>query len=553
MDGVIQHSFALQLSDACRPFRGKDNFARVAERFSFGEFEAQPVGRLVRLPHNGYADHSPLANDGLTTLESFGATYVGPGLPGRMPLPPTLGWAGRSGIGAQADRFAEPKLIFADRYDNERSPSLNDFLVGKEADPKQREPISQTLLEVMAHRRSRLFGFRLANRFVNVMLPHAILSRKDTTGRADKASSWFMQPLVSFIRGGHDRSRLRSTYSLAVFLIPVDAAGKIITSRRSTREEIAEMVNAGWGFAASPRCRLVPSFEVSGSLLDYLTSLSRFDLHSSSLTLRQAVEKVAFGVGLSLAQGSAGSAKKRTMQLIGNDVVMALGSARVSSVVVVDPELTANEVRRPTPYRYLPEGLGLLMKDLSDPARIERRGNAKGHEFRLDRPFVDADGYAIGLLPIKRCLVVTSRSSAQFGVKESALMQAGSAAYMTIGAATAIGMMRQIDRRLERSERASDPKEIAEIDAEIASDLGEIYDLDITRESYRETYRLFRDRLGITRDYETLQSKMEALYRATSTFHEGKAERLLVWLTAAIVILSVFILIGTIVVAGNGG
>jgi uncharacterized Rmd1/YagE family protein len=124
---------------------------------------------------------------------------------------------------------------------------------------------------------------------------------------------------------------------------------------------------------------------------------------------------------------------------------------------------------------------------------------------------------------------------------------------MTLGAATAIGTMRDIDRRLEHLEGANDPLSIARIDAEVAADLSEVYDLDITRESYREMYRRLRDRLGIARDYKTLQDRMETLYRATSTFHEDKEERMLVVLTAAIVLLSVFILIGTAVIASHGG
>jgi hypothetical protein len=240
------------------------------------------------------------------------------------------------------------------------------------------------------------------------------------------------------------------------------------------------------------------------------------------------------------------------MQCIGNDVVMSLGSARVSSIVVVDPKLSSNEVSKSGRFSRLPASLGSLMEELAAPVRIEQSGDAKGHKFRLDLPFVDGDRYAIGLLPTRRCLAVVSRGAAQYGVLESALMQAGSIAYMTIGAATAIGTMRQIDRRLEHLEGAANPKKIAEIDAEIASDLGEIYDLDITHESYRGVYRLLRDRLGITRDYKTLQNKMQALYQATSTVHEDKAQRLLAWLTAGIVALSLLILIGTLVVAGKG-
>ena len=46
---------------------------------------------------------------------------------------------------------------------------------------------------------------------------------------------------------------------------------------------------------------------------------------------------------------------------------------------------------------------------------------------------------------------------------------------------------------------------------------------------------------------------MQSLYRATSTVHEDKAQRLLALLTAGIVALSLLILIGTIILAGRGG
>ena len=125
-------------------------------------------------------------------------------------------------------------------------------------------------------------------------------------------------------------------------------------------------------------------------------------------------------------------------------------------------------------------------------------------------------------------------------------MQAGSIGYMTLGAATAIGTLREIDRQLEHLEGAN-PSKVAEIDREIAADLNEIYDLDITRESYRRMYRRLRNCLGITRDYETLQDEMNALHRATSTVHGDRSQRLLALLTAAIVFFTVLVVAGTLV------
>lgn len=417
----------------------------------------------------------------------------------------------------------------------------------------------------MAHKRSRLFGFPLANRLVNVMLPPAVMRATE-----DGGGDWLMQPLVSFLRGSRDRSRLRSTYSLTFFLVPVE--GEPLESRAITLHEIKQMTNPGWGFAASPPAARVSKFALSRPLFSYLSRLARANLAGTCrpyrgrapvndsratcgpFTLRQAVERIAFGVGLSVAQGSRGQATPALARGIGNDVLMALGSARVSSVVVVDPDLDSSAVKSTIKTRHpFPGALSSLMEAVAEPIRSPLAGDPEAQKYRLDRPFLSNDMYAAGVLPAKRCLVVVSRRDAQCGSMESALMQAGSVAYMTLGAATAIGTMREMDRRLERLEGADDPLSIARIDAEVAADLGEIYDLDVTRESYREMYRRLRIRLGIARDYKILQDKMQALYRATSTAHEHKAEQRLTWLTAAIVILSALILIGTIVLAGKGG
>jgi hypothetical protein len=547
VNGLIQHSFGLQLSEKGRPFLGRENSLRIAEHFdcetpSGKVFRAFGVGEVVSLEDDSRAGHSPLAQGGLTTLMAPQPIFVRPGAP---LLPAALRWAAPPSDG---EKYEEPSLIFADEYDRDSRPSVNDFLITEHALPKQREPISQLLLELMAHKRSRLFGFRLANRLVNVMLPHALLSPSVSDG-SSPAATWFIQPLASFVRGGRDRNRLRQTYSLTFFLIPIR---KKLKARRVPVSEINQIVNAGWGFAASPVGRPM-TFDVSGDLFDYLLTAARPELlgigqcsasSSRGLTLRGIIERAAFGVGLVLAQGKTGTVDPVTARLIGNDVVMSLGSARVSSVVVT-PDLDACEVKRRVRDRALPAPLLSLMGELSDPIRAPEPEGKGSRKYRLDRPFIDDDIYATGVLPTKRCVVMMSRSDAQYGVRESALMQAGSIAYMTIGAATVIETLRSIDRRLEMLD-GSDPKGIAEIDGEIGADLGEIYDLDITRESYREVYRRLRNRLGITRDYKTLQDKMQTLYQATSTLHERRTEWLLVWLTAAIVALSVLILFVTV-------
>jgi hypothetical protein len=540
--GIVQHSFGLQVPEGSQPFRSGEVLSRVAERFERHPFSVHPVGGEVDLEATPHAAHSPLAQRHLTTLQALEPSFIGPASSVR-PLPEALWWA----YGEDGWRHEEPNLIFADEYDR-KGASRNDFLV----DDEEPEDVSRVLLELMGHKRSRLFGFRLANRFVNVLLPHALLFPREPD-RGDRRIAWFAQPLLSFIRGGRDRDRLRSTYSLTFFLIPVMDWGRF-GCRAASALEIAQVANAGWGFAATPSRETQEGFDVRGKLFEYLTSATGFPFpksaepSSNDLPLRRVIELSAFGVGLVLAQ----KADLSGARLIGNDVLMSLGSTRVSSVVVRDDSLSAGDVRRPMGFRPFPPPLAELAELLAEPLRPPHRNDPAARKHRLDRPLVDDDFYAIGVVPTKRCLVVTSSAGGQCGIRDSALMQAGSIAYMTIGAAMAIGTLRAIDRRLESLEGGG-PGEIAKLDDEIAADLSEIYDLDITRESYREIYRRLRKRLGIARDYELLQDKMEAVYRATSTRYEERAQRQLVWLTAAIVGLSVFILLGTIILISKGG
>lgn len=575
--GLIQHSFALKLAERRRPFCGRTNLERVLERFSLNDgkgqaFSVGPVGEPVADGAPKAFVHSPLGKGEWTTIRSLEMEHLwcGEGRP-LGNLPPGLDWATHDADG-HSDDYEEPRFIFADTFDDHRKTTVADFFVDTPGSPHGARKISQTLLEVMAHKRSRLFGFALANRFVTVMLPHAILT-PDCGVSGDQG--WLLQPLVSFIRGGRDRPRLRDIYTLTLFLLPVSVENTqlgwgltSLPSRRMLTREITQLTNPGWSFAASPPPSAL--FSVSGPLFPYLSRLARFDLRgmlplsgqdapdadygtvADSATLRQAVEKIGFGVGLSVAQGSQGPIDLETMRRVGNDVIASLGSARVSSVVVVDDELSASEVNKSFTDKPFPGKLLSLMESLAKPLRMPPASDPEARKFRLDRPLDDDDIYAIGVIPTRRCVVVASRFGAQYGSRESALMQAGSVAYMTLGAATAIGTLRGIDNELEHLEGAN-PSKVAKIDREIAADLNEIYDLDITRESYRRMYRRLRNRLGITRDYKTLQDEMNALYRATSTVHGDKAQRMLAVLTAAIVALSVLILIGTLVLIGKPG
>jgi hypothetical protein len=556
--GLIQHSFALRLAKEHRPFPGPDVESRIRERFAF------PAGggpafalRSVRedgihgIPSEGreeVAAHSPLARSGLTGVAALPTAFSGADAsPGDPDLPPVFEWAGR-GWGEIDRRQAAPTFIFADGTAGGDGVEFNDYLVGRPEPEPEAEEISLTLLRILAHKRSRLLGLALANRIVSVMLPHAIL----TPFGASAERPWFVQPHVSLIRDGRVKTEFRDTYSLTLLLVPIEAGG--YRERPMDGEEIDRVVNAGWGLAAVPTVEGPPRFEVSGPLFEYLRRLAApYDPASllgwadaeaaPSLTLRQAAEILAFGLGLRLAQGPAGGATERTEREIGDDVVTALGSARVSSVLVVDPELTRADIRA--------GGEAPLQRHRDLMAKISRETRppldpAEYRNYRLDRPFVDDETYVVGVLPAKRCLVISCAADAQHGWYQSGLMQAGSLSHMTIGAATAIGTLRAIDRDLEGLEDG-DPTRIADIDGAIATDLCEIYDLDITCEEYRNMYRLLRQRLGINRDYEALRDRMATLYQSSSTRHEVRSQHLLAALTVAIVLLSVLILVATIV------
>lgn len=568
LNGLIQHSFALQIDREHRPFRGAIADDRVRERFAAGVegFDVRPVAHLENGGEvGGIADHSPLVQAKRTSVRALIAPTLQAPPDGDPPLlPAAFSWADGDETDVRYE-VDEVKFLFAQAHD-EGKVSHNEFLVVGEGVDGEPSKISRLLLELVAHRRSRLFGISLASRIGNVLLPHAILTQQGDTAENStpvEPPLWFLQPLISAIRDGQDERELRSTYTLSLFLVPID--GWECKSRKMSRDEIEKTVNAGWGLASGPPT--LPKFHLEGPLPNYIGRLAPRDVlenltpratstasaegEAIPLTLRQVTEAIAYAVGLRMAEGSAGVAAERTKRRIADDVIASLGSARVSSVVIVDPHLESRDVRKPVRENGPPGLLKRLMRELSGAPRSPGVWTSRDREkYRLDRPFVDDATYVVGVLPHNRCLIVASAKKAQHRFRESALMQAGSVAYMTIGAANAIGTMRAIDRDLEKLEDA-DPSKIAKVEAEIAADVHEIFDLDITRETYRQLYHRLRDRLGIDEDYRTLQDKMGSLYRATSTVHEKRSQLQLAWLTAAIVVLSLLILVGTIIVAAN--
>lgn len=562
-NGLIQHSFALRLADRPQPFGGRSTFETVAERFG-GLVDGGGHWFNVAALHDRTAGvaTSPAAHSLLVTANPE-LTTVRPGpvkVLGGAELPPALSWAGpgerpfdpedRCG-----ERSARPRMIFAKFEEKYRQISTNDFLVetwehGVEG--KRSEQTASSLLEAVAFRRSQLFGLAISNRFVNVMLPCATLTPSDGV-IDDQKGPLILLALVSLMRDGRDHREFRRMYSLTLYVLPVRSA-EDWSAREMDSVEIESLVNAGWGLADAIPSEAVPKYKFRGPLHDYVTCLARPGAThlltraeaEEGLSLRMVTEMIAYGVALRMAQGSRGGASDMTKRSIGNDVVTTLCTARVSAALVVDRDLKPGNVEVPISTVDPPGSLKRLMKTLAPGVRVpEEWTPAQRRKYRLDRPFVDSKNHAVGIIPANRCLLVAYVPKELRSDRVPLLSLVAGVTFMTVGAATAIATLRSIDRDLEQLER-EDPRKIAEIDGEVATDLHEIYDLDISNETYRNLYRRLRDRLGITRDYKILQDKMQTLYRATTTYHDDREQKQLNWLTAAIVVLSVLILIVTI-------
>jgi hypothetical protein len=563
-EGMVQHSFALRMAAGHHPFAGRSTADTVAERFEARTGDGRAF-RVVPVPAgggvnaaDGPAAHSLLTRADLTTVRPQPAVALADG----ADLPPALSWAGAGqGHRGRRERTPRPQMIFAEFDARAGRTSRNDFLVGETNPDEQGRragEVARVLLEAVAFRRSQLFGLAIANRFVNVMLPAATLTPEPAAG--DGAGPLLLVPLVSLMRDGSDPRALRRMYSLTLYAVPLHL-DRGWPARGMSTSEIAALVGTGWSLADAIPREHVTRYSLGGPLLHYARCLLRGGGGAllktaeteGSLSLRMVAEVVAYAVALRMAEGRGGRVRRDVGERIGCDVVTALGTARVSAALLVDPDLEPADLRRPVWRDGPPGSLQELMSEVAQGTRApEPWTRVTRRKYRLDRPFVDSDDYAVGILPTSRCLLAAYATRDRRANPVPLLSLAAGVTYMTVGAATAIGTLRSIDRDLEGLEQ-EDPRKIAEIDAEIATDLHEIYDLDISRETYRNLYRRLRDRFGISEDYKVLQDKMQTLYRATSTFHDDKEQKQLAWLTAAIVALSILILIGTIVVAAKPG
>jgi hypothetical protein len=615
VNGLIQHSFALRIpSELNAQYLRRDISdprellhalfeapGRAGGKLGFrmmtvGEMARSALGDLGRVPNAD--DHSLLVArgdaavslQGLPFLKSASGKYT-------YPLPAPFSWAQSTGGAAPTnDQIDSWEGFVSVERDGDGDGLANDFLiVGDRSSPwcpGETDPVavSWLLCQLLAHRRSRLFGLSLARRVFNVLLPHALLrpSPGDRHDRGDGRcpfGSWIVQPALSLFRANED-DEFRRIFSLTLFMIPVtvkdsptgtgegglsrpdcdDSAGRgphnvqLVSSRAVSKAEIYETVQAGWSLTTARPPGTRPLFTVSGPLCDYLSRLDPsmatwkgFETVTESagaanrvtwsgLTLRKTAEAIFFEAALRMVEGPSDKADRRAIEQVGGQVLTALSASRVSCVVAVDKHFDKQGLLGEDGDSGLPGSLEALMAEIAGLIRLRPR-----KRYRLDRFFFDDTTHAIGVLPANSCVVLTSDANSQLGRQESGLLQAGWIAYMAIGAAMATGMVRSIYDDIEKVDDTK-PKEVAEIEREVVVDLHEIYDLDITWEQYRHRYYLLRDRLGITRDYKSLQVKLEALSRESSTRFEGTAQRRLIFLTAAIVFLTLVVAVMTVLV-----
>lgn len=590
-NGLIQHSFALRVPvEFCPQYTRpditdfQDLLARLLTEPAIDQvgprFELTPLTDLAEKRMDGV---SLLADQELANLKLWELPLTGYGQEGfsyKMPAPfswamgrrkvetygqlrdPVKSWTGSVVVAGNAsDR---PRLTdYVIVRDGPRVSPEEPHGVSAAADPNDPLAVSWLLCQLLAHRRSRLFGSSMSRRVFNVLLPYAILYPQSICSLCP-SGPWILQPSLSLFLAGHERG-FRSIFSLTLFLVPV-SLGELsdenrngsprVVQRPICRDEIHQTVEPGWSIATSPPKGTRPVFDVGGPLCEYLDMLNPStpacsDISAPTsqdgaaawggLTLRRIAEATFYETALRMVQGPHDAADQNTQRELGDRVLTSLSASRTSAAVFIDKEFERGKSLQAERAGAFPGSLEDLMQSIARPLRIKPR-----QRYRLDRFLFDEDHYAIGVLPANRCVVVTSDSKAQCSQEQSALVEIGWVAYMVIGAATATGMMRALYSDIENVGTSS-PEAIAAIEREVVVDLHEIYDLDITWEVYKHRYRMLRDRLGITRDYAALQSKLTALSQETNTRFDDSVQTRLMWLTAAIVLLTFVAVIVTVV------
>lgn len=578
LHGLIQHSFAMRLPASLDPLYARGGITRKQTLLD-SLFAVPAEGRqgfklgnaaMERLSDHESVQRSRLVSERQTTIE-----------PLSLPLPGNksaiLAWAS-DGCGEKAEPEPEWRgIVFAEQVASSQAAVddegtwRNDFLLEPEDSAALLDgggwEAARAICQLLAHRRSRLFGLTLARDTFNVSLPYAILD----TAAGKSQPAWLALPVVSlsWVRWRHG---FRPIFSLSLFLLPVKAAdpcGKPIAEQRLTMAEltikkIVGSVKHSWTLATQVTTG-ESRYKVRGPLGSYLASAKalsesvQLDFSPAAwvdsrnqngdqahLTLRSFAEVVLFGVCLKLARGRRGRLGVASRRKLGDRVLVALSASRVSAVTVVDNSCGKGRNHRCSTSR-LNDLLAELSQEIVAPLRTSTRP-----DFRLDRPYYDRPSYRIRVLPTLRCVLTVGDRCTQDLKQDSALLEAGWIALMVSGAAAATGMIRGVYGDLAAA-NPSKPEKIADIEREAMVDLFETYDLEITLEAYRQRYRHLRELLGITTEYGALSDKLEALHRETMTRAEVKSEKRLALLSWGIVILSALIFIATVVVIFKGG
>lgn len=598
--GVIQHSFALQLTRAgefretsgwlprrARQARSSASFSALQYKhqqraykrlrtvfedrtgaFAFkhpGEFHGGAGGVHGACPPGDYSwlireRHTGLDPQSLALLEDTRESLPAPlrraehdpsetdpsSADGRKSEPPT--WQG---------------LVFAQRSKSSFAAGpartiANDLLLA-EIDSKASAESQQTaeiLFELWAHWRSRLFGVSLAHRFFNIFLPHATLelahpiddpTPKSGVGSTSGEGAWLLQPFVSLVREP-DRSHCRRTFTFTVLLLPIDQKGSAVApeARPMSLLEIEASVRRAWGLAASRNGANRRPFRLDGPLRRYCENVGH-GLPEEALTIRQWTEAALYRT-TQLRRDRMQSRRVQPTRRnpsdcdLGDKVLTALASSRVSAVTVLDKELHREAVRgyheareeNEAPEGLFPGSLPDLIRAVSGRTYL-----APVASYRVDRPFLDRDTYAECAVPAARTLITSTTQCSQQRYEDSYLLQSVFSGYMALGAATAQALIRGSYHEIEAN---TDPKQFGEISKEFRRDFHEIYDLDIVWESYKRTYRSILEQFDIMNDYEALRRKLEMIFNATvAEFTEWQHTRL--WFLTLVLILATVLLI----------
>ncbi len=599
-DGVIQHSFALQLPRAHEfretsgwlPHRGRQ--AKSASSFNGRErrYHRRAAERLCQLfedPTGSFEFKLPAqladADAGSGSREQSRAAYswllrehlarLDPqplallqGDPGRR-LPDPLHWAE-----ATLDDLSEPQqrrvplrswdgFIFAHRtgarwWEAAEQTTVNDLLLEEvgQGQGSEASEVARVLFQLWAHWRSRLFGVSLASRFFNVFLPYAVLRYAELTtpedtdavahgyGGSGAGGSFLLQPFVSLVREP-DRSHYRRTFTFTVLLVPVDIGPDGDLSGRSmSLREVEAAVRRAWGLAADRVGANRWKFILDGPLRRYCANVGQ-DLPDEELSIRQWIEAMIY-----CTTRMRRDRIRRWWQPHGalddkelaDRVLTSVASSRASGITVIDPQLQPADVRRwhesnpPAQNALLPRALPELVRAVSGRIYL-----AHTPAYRVDRPFLDKDCYTRVAVPAASSLITTVTAASQRRYEESGLLQSVFSGYMVLGAATAQSLIRSSYHEIEAH---SDPKQFSEISKEFTRDFHEIYDLDITWESYKRTYREILKQFEIMNDYEALHRKVEMLFDATvAEFAEWQHTRLwfVTWLLVFVAVVTVVV------------